>query len=340
VSRTGAAVTTLDNRDNAITPMRLFLAVLVIVSHSFVVGGFGLDPLYAATSGQLQLGSAAVVGFFGLSGYLLARSRERSSIGAYARNRALRIVPCLWVCVAVTVFIVIPVAVAMGGTADPAQVRQFAIAAATFQFGAVAVDGLYAGNALPNWVNGPLWTLPPEVVCYLVLALIPRRALGGGVVVVLALTVLANAATGGLALYLHLPVAFFTGASLYSVGSRVAHSHRAAAAATLVTIGAWAAGVLAIAAPVTLPLLALWAGMHAKLRFGRDLSYGVYVYGWPIQQLLAMAGAAALGALPFFAIALVPILLVALISWTFVEEPALRLRARGQRIVASPASMT
>jgi hypothetical protein len=32
--------------------------------------------------------------------------------------------------------------------------------AATFQIGHEPVIGLYAGNALTNWVNGPLWTLP------------------------------------------------------------------------------------------------------------------------------------------------------------------------------------
>ena len=125
------------------------------------------------TGGQLQLGSAAVIAFFGLSGYLLARSREQLTILPYLRNRALRLVPALWVCIAVTLVGVVPIAVALGGSADPRQLVEWAFAAATFQIGHVPVIGLYAGNTLPDWVNGPLWTLPPEVLCYLVLALMP-----------------------------------------------------------------------------------------------------------------------------------------------------------------------
>ena len=76
---------------NGITAARLGLALLVVVSHSFVLTGH-LEPLVAET-GQLSLGFAAVLGFFGLSGWLLAGSRLRTTPLPFLRNRALRIYP-------------------------------------------------------------------------------------------------------------------------------------------------------------------------------------------------------------------------------------------------------
>src|SRR5436190_23711919 len=103
-----------DRRANAITPMRAGLALLVVFSHAYPVGGFGRDPLFGLT-GQIQLGTLAVIAFFGLSGFLLAQSRLSSSLGRYVRRRALRILPGLWVCVVVLGLLAIPLAVTLGG---------------------------------------------------------------------------------------------------------------------------------------------------------------------------------------------------------------------------------
>ena len=80
------------------------------------------------------------------------------------------------------------------------------------------------------------------------------------------------------------------------------------------------------------------------LRWSLDLSYGTYIYAWPIQQLLAMGGLAAMGFVPYLTGCLVLILGVALVSAKLVEEPALQLRRlsplvglRSRWSLASPA---
>lgn len=318
----------LSGRDNAITPLRLALAILVVFSHAFVAGGFGFDPLYGATGGQMQLGTVAVLGFFGLSGFLIARSRETSTLHAYLRNRALRIVPGLWACVAVTALVVVPLAVALGGTAALDEVGRWVRHAATLQLGPQPITGLYGTNADPSHVNAPLWTLGPEVLCYLLVALMPRRLVWMGCT---ALLVMAVAALIGRPLahaYLQLPVAFMTGAVLYAARDRVSLAGRWFAVALLVVVGSAAGGALNLVAPILLPYLALWIGFRWRARASADLSYGTYIYGWPIQQLLAMAGVAAFGMLPYFVISLVPILAAAWLTWHAIERPALRLRRR------------
>src|SRR4051794_4880501 len=83
-----------DSRANGITALRLGLALWVLVMHAWPAGGFGADPLTWATGGRLDGGgSVAVWAFFGLSGFLLASSRQRLPVGAFAWRRARRILP-------------------------------------------------------------------------------------------------------------------------------------------------------------------------------------------------------------------------------------------------------
>ncbi len=59
-----------------------------------------------------------------------------------------------------------------------------------------------------------------------------------------------------------------------------------------------------------------------------DLSYGVYIYAFPIQQLLVIAGLATLGVFPFFVLATLATLPLAAMSWFIVEKRALALKKR------------
>lgn len=77
---------------------------------------------------------------------------------------------------------------------------------------------------------------------------------------------------------------------------------------------------------VALPALLLGVGALARTRLGarNDLSYGLYVYAFPIQQLLILAGASSLGWVTAAALCLAFTLPVAWASWTLVERPALQ----------------
>ncbi len=79
---------------------------------------------------------------------------------------------------------------------------------------------------------------------------------------------------------------------------------------------------------VPLCYLLLCFGARCPLRVGqsRDLSYGVYLYGWPVTQLAVVAGASALGPWGLLAIVAGPVVVLAWLSWRFVEAPALRWR--------------
>ena len=92
--------------------MRLALAVLVIISHTWPLGGFGDDPHL----GDLTLGSWAVGAFFTISGYLICASRSRTSLLEFARRRALRIYPGYLVCLVLVAFAFAPLTALLEGT--------------------------------------------------------------------------------------------------------------------------------------------------------------------------------------------------------------------------------
>ena len=317
-----------DARANAITPMRLALALLVVYSHSWVTGGFGFDQFFTLNSGQLQLGAVAVIGFFGLSGFLLTGSRQTTDRAPFARNRFLRIVPGYWTCLILMVLVVQPVAVALGGQAPTSAVASWAVQMGAFTLTPPDVIGMYHGIATPDWPNGPLWTLPVEVCCYIVIFLSPQRYLRP-VALYLWLGFLAwCGSVHGTSLLLHLPVAFFTGMLLYLWRDRVPAGPGWAALLVVATVISIPTGWLGTVGPVTIAALAVWLTTRRSLMWRRDISYGVYIYAWPVQSLVAMAGLASLGFLPYLAVVVVLVLIVATLSAVLIEQPALRFRHR------------
>jgi peptidoglycan/LPS O-acetylase OafA/YrhL len=78
-----------DALNNSLNFMRLVLVAVVIVSHSWPLGGFGPDPQV----GDRELGRWAVAGFFAISGYLITGSRDRITLPDFLWRRVLRIYP-------------------------------------------------------------------------------------------------------------------------------------------------------------------------------------------------------------------------------------------------------
>lgn len=87
-----------DPRRNSLNFLRLVLAVTVVISHASALGGFAGEWIFQ----RVAVGTLAVYGFFGISGYLIASSALHNSLGRYLWQRFLRIMPGYWVCLVVT----------------------------------------------------------------------------------------------------------------------------------------------------------------------------------------------------------------------------------------------
>ena len=79
---------------------------------------------------------------------------------------------------------------------------------------------------------------------------------------------------------------------------------------------------------VPLAYLCLWAGASLPaIRMRTDLSYGFYIYHWPLQQILMLTALAAAPTAVFVPVSIALAVLPAAASWYLVERPALLLRA-------------
>lgn len=352
-----------DPRSNSVNALRLGLAGLVLISHTLKLHG-GQDPVGRFTGGFVDLGTMAVDGFFALSGFLIVGSYVNSpSTGRYLWRRALRILPGFWVCLLVTAFVLLPIAQLLQfGTLDgfpltgEASALSYITNNAALFIRQFEVDGLLGGEA----VNGSLYTLFYEFLCYLgVAALGVAGLLRRGAVPLLVVAGLVwlfafwQFLTDGsittqsttLEIALRFGIMFLAGAlahrlaaviPLGAIGGVLAAAVLAWAVLLAVLVGGDPQGTLAyvVVAPPAVAYLVLLAGSSRRLhRIGarRDLSYGLYVYAWPVQVLLVLAGAAAWPVLVYGAASLGVALVLAWASWTWVESPTLRLKSWSPR---------
>lgn len=329
---------------NGFAAVRLALALAVVVSHAFSVttGRFEAEPLHAWTG--FTLGEHAVNGFFAISGFLVTMSFVRRGPRDYVAARALRIVPGLLAAVLVVALAIGPSMTTSGlrdYLTDP-ELRIFLLRTLTTLKSTAPLPGLFRDNPF-HFAMGTVWTLKYEVLCYVAVLLAgaagllrgraPSLVVAAGLFAALLVTnlLLPNASLGTTTT-LRLAFVFAAGAALYQWRDAVRLSWLAAVAlAGLAALaartpaypallyGASAYGILVVSLrePLARPLFDL----------GEDLSYGVYLYGWPIQQVLRALYPAA-GSPVLLVVSLPLSLLVAAVSWRLVERPALRLKAR------------
>lgn len=323
----------LEGRDNALNALRLVFASLVIFGHAYPLGYDQRAPIS-------DIHSYAVDGFFVLSGFLIAGSRERLSMAPYLWRRALRLVPGLVVCLVVCAFVIGPVAaLAAGAHWGVGDSRAYLLRNASFR---MTPDNVPLKAF--QW-NVSLWTLPHEASCYLLLgvifAVIRDRVFAFAVIAVSCAGI--NLLNPTLVAYFFTPqhavrlLGFFTaGTLLYLLRKRIPFSGSLAGVCSIVVVGLMMAGrswYWALGPPF-LAYALLWLGASLRVRACRrtDLSYGTYIYGLPVQQALIWAGVPTIvGPVGLFAASMALVLPLAYVSWVLVERPAMR-RWSGRRV--------
>ncbi|ROQ15540.1 peptidoglycan/LPS O-acetylase OafA/YrhL [Rathayibacter sp. PhB93] len=339
----------LDPRSNSINALRLGLAVLVIVSHSFPLGGYGDAPGAGGSGGSglghSDLGDWAVGGFFVTSGYLITASRLRSrSLGDYLWRRFLRIYPAFLVSLLVVGLAIAPLASLLldAGPWSAAGGARFVLGNLALYIREYGIDGMLGSVPYPGAWNGSLWSLFFEFVSYLVIgvliSVVPRRWVAPLVVVGFAgLTLVAGVLATDLVPFpaalnqtVTLVAYFLAGAILHLFRDRIPLTLPLALLAVVLFALVVASGLYRVLAGLPLAYLMLALGARLPLRrlgATHDVSYGMYIYAFPVQQLLALALVDAdvpLGAYVLLSIAAT--LPFAWASWLLIERPAMRLK--------------
>ncbi|MEW9798979.1 acyltransferase family protein [Alteromonas sp. CYL-A6] len=343
----------LQGKDNNLNLIRMIAASAVLFSHSYalVSGLRDLEPLKQVIG--LAAGHIAVDIFFVVSGFLVTRSLVfRKDLVEFCVSRFLRIYPALWVAVFLCVL--------MGLAVTELSVASYLADSATLQFlfynsTIILTDyqelgGVFANQPFDNSVNGSLWTLPWELRMYAVLfflgiaGLVLRlRGKGFEIFVKGAVVIIAFIAMCG-----HFYLKFITGedSGFYWKLSRFLFLFFYGGAffvfARFIPLKGWlfVCGVLLLIAFVktqfyvfytlVLPYLIFYLAFYKSefaLRYNKlgDYSYGMYIYAWPVQQLLVYLWPD-VGIYQHMMFSFFVSLVFAYFSWILVESPSIALK--------------
>lgn len=343
---------------NSLNAVRLGLAALVVVGHSWQLGGYGEEPHLGTT----YFSTWALYGFFTISGFLILRSRlSRRSAGEFYWARFLRIYPGFLVCLVAIAFVFAPISRLLddAGGYDPLSAVKYVARNVLLYTPGVHQEGI--ANTLStvpfsrNW-DEPMWSLFYEASCYvlvgLLVTLLPRRALRSVIPVLFVLSTAFTflSVTGrtplpyAFAIALTLLTPFLAGSTLWILGPWLPAARwdvlLSAAALFLVILSGYTAVFSAL--PLAHLLIRL-GGLLPLSGVGRrwDISYGVYIYGVPVQQIVVLAFPhRALPVPAYIAAVLLVLLPLAFASSALIEMPALRMKTwrpwRGRRAGREP----
>lgn len=334
---------------NSLNFIRFVLASLVIVAHSAPLVKYNAGILGIPAPAVIDsLGHWAVYLFFCISGFLIAHSAQRGTAIGYLKRRTMRIFPGYWVSLLFVVFICGPISVATGHTSEPFSLKSAAgYILRNFDLNnrQLAFLGGPTGIPWPGIWNGSTWTLKYEFLAYL--ALIPifyisfMRKRSKWLVPVIFVVLFCLIHFFHFSGYtpnifvnnsLRLSMYFFAGTLLYVWGKRVTYSAPLGIALIAVSFVAtlfWEATTMSyLPLPTAYGVLALSAAIKTRWCSKNDISYGVYIYAFPVQILLVIFGSASLGwvlnAILTFAITVG----LAWLSWLYIEKPSLALKNR------------
>lgn len=330
-------------RDNNLNLMRLLAAAMVALSHSYLLvnGEGGWQPL--KDTGGFTLGHYAVNVFFVVSGFLVVRSWHRSeSVVQFGIARATRIFPALLICVLVTAFVALPLvsALPLAEYFSSPQTLLYVPLTASLATPGAELPGVFDGNPVPNEVNGSLWTLRYEVFCYGVLAVLGLLgafssrtktlivfALLGLPLFILSLVPGIHEDYNMVQHFVRFGLCFGIGVLAHEFRDRIPLHWGGVLLFLALAVALHETALFAFSLYVFVAYASLWfafvpTGHIREFNKVGDVSYGLYIYAFPIQQLL-MNQLPGLAPLELFVATLVATLPVAALSWVYVEQPFL-----------------
>ncbi len=336
-----------DARRNALNVWRLVLAAQVMLWHCWPITG----RMPAAPTRQL-LFSIGVDGFFAISGFLITRSwLEEPRLREFFTARALRILPGYYVCLIVTALVFAPLSLAIQGGAATKLLfssapLEYILKNSSVAYVQLNVGGTPGGIPYSRLWNGSLWSLMWEALCYLAVAgigvagLAHRRWISLAILApcVLAATLLPPLTVPGNWTFAQLAVRsaimFAAGAVIYQWKEVIPARWSLVAVSIGIVLASSRLPDYRVVAALPLAYAIIVSGAllkSSRLRLRTDLSYGVYIYAFPAQQLLAVMGLAHLQPVALFLVAAVAVLPLAAASWFLIEKPSMSLKLRLKR---------
>lgn len=154
-------------RSNNLGLLKIIAAVLVIYSHAYAVTGTSDDPLYRLTGSQLSFGGLAVAVFFFASGFFITKSLQKRRSGAeFWKGRLIRIYPAFIVVMLLTAFVLGPLLTTLSAGEYFSNSKTYSYLLYLLMIPRYYLPGVLDNAPYPGVINGSLWTLILEMICY------------------------------------------------------------------------------------------------------------------------------------------------------------------------------
>jgi peptidoglycan/LPS O-acetylase OafA/YrhL len=317
--------------------LRIVAALSVLISH--------VRPIHDNTFPLGYLGAFGVFTFFAMSGYLVSASWERDpNLIRFVSRRVLRIFPGLIAAIAIAAFVVGPLTTTLSTHEYFRSLALLLYLKSVFLYPmSFSLPGVFTGNPLKDNVNGSLWTLPMEVFMYaalVLMSLIAQRLRAAALPILATLLALSfglemRSASG---IFLTMPTqdlarcsaCFISGSILWHLRDRVKIPSWSWAPLLVLLVAAYGTHIEIWALLLLVPCAAIsfatapYTFVKDAGKFG-DISYGLYIYAFLIQQTL-MHFFPSIGVTQFFIASLLLSLVAGYLSWHLLEKRALKLK--------------
>jgi peptidoglycan/LPS O-acetylase OafA/YrhL len=330
----------ISGRENNFDFIRVVAAVAVMFSHSYPLtyGENDNEPLFMLTKCQTDFGIAAVTIFFIVSGFLVTQSLMRKqTLADYFRSRALRIFPAMTVMILLLVFIIGPLLSTLSPGEYFSNRKTYNYLKLIYVFTGEEINdlpGVFENNPFHHVVNGSLWTIRYELTCYLALPaiyfLFRKRPVVSLVLFASVIFIALNLFFAPGYLIISLVTCFLSGSLIFVFRNKIPLHWMIAVACALLLVISVPLKILSITFPWLMGYLIIYLALVPKsalTRFGKygDFSYGIYIWAFPIQQIIAQHYAYkgphfnVIASFPF-------VFMIAVGSWHLIEKPALSLK--------------
>lgn len=325
---------------NGFDALRLLAALSVIYSHGYLAGREQGHMFH--NFGYEDIGAVAVSVFFAISGYLVTQSwLTDPHLERFFVKRCLRIFPALIIVVALSALVIGPLltSLSLSSYFSNAETWLYFLNIGLFDRQDY-LPGVFTKNPVSTIVNGPIWSLPYEFACYGVVALcgecgLYRNQFGNLFVFLLFFaTVVIASFAAGLDQVAGIPVfrnmrhveAFMAGSLLATGDYKLLPKYFLIPCVLGLASMAMFTTQMVYVFPVVVAFLSVYVGKNLKISIGKDdYSYGLYLWGYVIQQILA-AKCRFLDDWPNIGLAVCLSFFPAMLSWHLIEKRMLKMK--------------
>ena len=332
-------------KNNNFDFLRFLFAVFVVISHSYPLSGGNESSqwIYQISNGQLVLARIGLDGFFIISGYFIFQSLQRSkTLFSYYKKRFLRLFPALFVVLLISTLLLPFVYEGVKPILENPQVFTYIPYNMSLYNFQPVIEGVFDDNPY-HAINGSLWTIRYEFSLYIAISLLfffrKNEIIKKGLIFItfLCLMVLYNffltryagSSIFGMVGYeiLDLGTFFVCGSLLAAINFEKLIKYWMLPLALLIVLLSINYDFYSTVKHIVLPIIVLTLGFRSLpffSTFGKigDMSYGIYIYSFPIQQTLMFFFNLNTDQLIIYS--LLASIVFGYLSWHLIEKKALR----------------